>query len=96
MKYKVTVIETVLHEVEVEADDIVLARLLAHNREGWKEVEGAGWVETGEVEVIDDSISWGELANLNHSTQVERFGFCSCEEQEQFPYEDCPREKVTA
>lgn len=52
-KYKVTVIETVLHEVEVEADDIVLARLVAHNREGWKEVEGAGWVETGEVEEVE-------------------------------------------
>lgn len=51
-KYKVTVIETVLHEVEVEADDIVSARLLAHDREDWKEVEGAGWVETGEVEEV--------------------------------------------
>jgi len=41
--------------------------------------------------ILDDSISWGELAQLTHETQVERFGFCSCEEQEQFPYEDCPR-----
>ena len=53
MKYKVTVIETVLHEVEVEADNEVSARLLAHNREDWKEVEGAGWVETGEVEEVE-------------------------------------------
>jgi hypothetical protein len=38
-----------------------------------------------------DSISWGELAELTHATQVERFNFCTCEEQEQFPYSDCPR-----
>jgi hypothetical protein len=38
------------------------------------------------------SISWGELANFTHKMQVEQFGFCSCEEQEYFPYEDCPKE----
>jgi hypothetical protein len=38
-----------------------------------------------------DSISWGELAELTHATQVERFNFCTCEEQEYFPYSDCPR-----
>lgn len=38
-----------------------------------------------------DSISWGELAELTHATQVERFNFCLCEEQENFPYSDCPR-----
>jgi hypothetical protein len=38
------------------------------------------------------SISWGELAELTHATQVERFNWCSCEEQEDFPYADCPRE----
>lgn len=92
MKYKVTVIETVLHEVEVEADNEVSARLLAHNREDWKEVEGAGWVETGEVEVIDDSISWSELADLTHATQVEKFGWCSCEDSGTFVYLDCPKE----
>jgi hypothetical protein len=43
----------------------------------------------------EDSISWGELAELTHATQVERFNFCLCEEQEQFPYEDCPRQKIT-
>lgn len=42
--------------------------------------------------IEDDSISWGELAELTHATQVERFGWCACEEQEQFPYKDCPRE----
>ena len=45
--------------------------------------------------MTDDSISWGELAELTHATQVERFNFCLCEEQEQFPYEDCPRQKIT-
>ena len=40
------------------------------------------------------SISWGELADLTHKTQVEQFNFCSCEEQEYFPYSDCPKEEV--
>jgi hypothetical protein len=40
------------------------------------------------------SISWGELAQLTHDTQVAQFGFCSCEEQEYFPYEDCPKEAI--
>jgi hypothetical protein len=40
----------------------------------------------------EESISWGELAELTHITQVAQFGFCSCEEQEYFPYEDCPKE----
>jgi hypothetical protein len=37
------------------------------------------------------SISWGELAQLTHATQVEQFNFCQCEEQEYFPFDDCPR-----
>lgn len=46
-------------------------------------------------EMRQDSISWAELAELTHATQVERFNFCLCEEQEQFPYEDCPRQEIT-
>ena len=38
-----------------------------------------------------DSISWGELALLTHATQVEQFNWCECEEQEYFPFDDCPR-----
>jgi hypothetical protein len=38
-----------------------------------------------------ESISWGELSELTHATAVERFNWCSCEEQEEFPYADCPR-----
>ena len=37
------------------------------------------------------SYSWQDMANLNHDTQVETFGWCACEEQEQFPYDNCPR-----
>ena len=39
-----------------------------------------------------DSMSWKELSELTHGTQVETFGFCSCEdnEGEPNPYEDCP------
>ena len=38
---------------------------------------------------MEESISWGELAELTHKTQVEQVGFCTCEEQEYFPYDDC-------
>jgi hypothetical protein len=41
--------------------------------------------------MIEEAISWGELAQLTHATQVERFNWCMCEEQEQFPYDDCPK-----
>jgi hypothetical protein len=39
-----------------------------------------------------DSISWSELADLTHETQVDKFGFCSCEDNEgrENPYTDCP------
>ncbi len=37
------------------------------------------------------SYSWQDMANLNHTAQVEIFGWCACEEQEQFPYDNCPR-----
>jgi hypothetical protein len=38
------------------------------------------------------SYSWGELADLTHDTQVEIFGWCSCEDNEgnENPYTDCP------
>lgn len=37
---------------------------------------------------------WSDLANLTHTTQVETFGFCTCEEQEYFPYDDCPKQDL--
>jgi len=43
---------------------------------------------------FDESISWSELAELTHATQVERFGFCTCEDLDphEYPYADCPKE----
>ena len=40
-----------------------------------------------------DSMSWSELAQLTHVTQVERFNFCMCEDNEgnENPYTDCPK-----
>lgn len=32
---------------------------------------------------------WSELAELTHETQVEKFGWCSCED-DLAPYADCP------
>ena len=41
--------------------------------------------------VEDEGISWGELAQLTHATQVARFGFCTCEDSDgENPYTDCP------
>lgn len=36
---------------------------------------------------------WSDLADLTHETQVENFGFCTCEDNEggDNPYADCPR-----
>lgn len=46
----------------------------------------------------EDSISWGELAELTHATQVERFGWCICEDTdgEGQLADDCPREGANA
>ena len=38
----------------------------------------------------EDAISWGELAELTHAIQVEKFGWCACEDQGTFVYTDCP------
>ena len=38
-----------------------------------------------------DTLYWSDLAELTHTTQVEMFNFCTCEEKEYFPYDDCPR-----
>lgn len=42
-------------------------------------------------ELDNGSISWAELANLTHATQVARFNWCSCEEGEESPFYDCPK-----
>ena len=49
--------------------------------------------------VDEDSISYSELAELTHVTQVARFNFCTCEDLDdgqEAPYSDCPtREEWT-
>ena len=45
-----------------------------------------------EIGKYTDSITWSELSELTHATQVHQFNWCLCEEQEQYPYADCPRE----
>lgn len=39
-----------------------------------------------------ESISWSELAELTHKTQIAKFGWCMCEDNEgqENPYIDCP------
>lgn len=38
------------------------------------------------------AMSWGEIADLTHETQVEAFGWCPCEDNDgnDMPYDDCP------
>jgi len=47
-----------------------------------------------EMTTNQDSISWAELTQLTHATQVERFNWCMCEdnEEQENPYNDCPKE----
>jgi hypothetical protein len=42
----------------------------------------------------EDSISWEELSQLTHATQVERFGWCICEDTDGEGHlaDDCPVE----
>ena len=44
--------------------------------------------------MTQESISWSELAELTHATQVEKFNFCMCEDLEphEYPYPDCVEE----
>jgi hypothetical protein len=44
--------------------------------------------------VMSRDLSCSELAELTHATQVERFNFCLCEDNEgqENPYADCPKE----
>ena len=42
--------------------------------------------------MTQESITWSELSELTHATQVEKFNFCTCEDNEgkENPYADCP------
>ena len=46
-----------------------------------------------QVKIMRENWSYGELEDFNHEKQVEEFNWCSCEEQEYFPYEDCPKKE---
>lgn len=41
----------------------------------------------------EEQLSWSELADLTHATQVAKFNFCMCEDNEgqENPYTDCPK-----
>jgi hypothetical protein len=43
--------------------------------------------------VMEEVMYWSELAELTHATQVEKFNFCLCEDNEgqENPYADCPK-----
>lgn len=39
---------------------------------------------------MSEVMYWSDLAELTHATQVEKFGWCACEDQGTFVYTDCP------
>lgn len=43
----------------------------------------------------DEVMYWSDLAELTHVTQVEKFGWCACEDLDgaEAPYPDCPKEQ---
>jgi hypothetical protein len=47
----------------------------------------------GGTDMSQESISWSELAELTHATQVERFNWCSCEDSGTLVYLDCPEKE---
>lgn len=48
------------------------------------------------IDQLGGSPSYSDLAELTHETQVELFGFCSCEDNEgnENPYSDCPSDNA--
>jgi hypothetical protein len=42
---------------------------------------------------MDEVMYWSDLAELTHATQVEKFGWCMCEDAGTFNYTDCPKEE---
>ena len=46
----------------------------------------------GVVDKSQRSYSWGDMAAMTHSTQVETFGWCMCEDAPK-AYSDCPRKR---
>jgi hypothetical protein len=42
--------------------------------------------------LCEEAIDWSDLADLTHATQVEKFNFCPCEDNDgnDNPYDDCP------
>ena len=43
-----------------------------------------------------EQLSWSELAELTHETQVAKFNWCMCEDNEgqENPYSDCPKTEL--
>jgi len=42
--------------------------------------------------LCEEAIYWSDLVDLTHATQVEKFNFCTCEDNDgkENPYDDCP------
>lgn len=87
------VILTLDGSISWENDDYIIYTIIDGDSESYavngnKCEHGCGAV----LDLRDDSISWGELAELTHETQVARFGFCTCEDNDgnENPYSDCP------
>jgi len=81
-KYRVTLKEIVLHELFIEADNESDAREIARGMdspEGSTEVQGAGWVETGDILEVGYYCFDCGWEDSNHSffTEVNGKFYCS-------------------
>ena len=79
---------------EIELANIKAGLFSMHTREYIEGAISALKLGKGGQVMEDDSISWGELAELTHATQVERFGWCICEDTDNQGqlHDDCPVE----
>ena len=57
---------------------------------GFTSLVGQGEEWGGNESDTVEGISWEELSQLTHETQVEKFGWCMCEDGNNSSYFDCP------
>ena len=74
-----------------------LAQLATIDSQNEPDLQGFYFSDLQAYETSQRPYTWSELAELTHAKQVERFGFCLCEDSEEgdSPFPDCPRVEKT-